>query len=154
MKFLRSKLLTLLVLAAILILIFSFLKEKNPKNIKKARIGNKEFRLEIADTDALRSHGLSDRVSLPKYSGMLFVFDHRERYSFWMKDMNFPLDFLWVEGTKIADISENIANPTKNDPNNLPLITPNTNVDKVIEINAGVIKELNIKAGDIVEFNN
>lgn len=51
---------------------------------------------EVADTKSSRELGLSGRKSMRENEGMLFVFDAPGRYGFWMKDMNFPLDILWI----------------------------------------------------------
>ncbi len=59
-------------------------------------IGNKNFLLEIASSEADRELGLGKRVSLAADHGMIFVFDKSDMYGFWMKDTNFPLDILWL----------------------------------------------------------
>ncbi|HQV64701.1 MAG TPA: DUF192 domain-containing protein [Candidatus Paceibacterota bacterium] len=51
----------------------------------------------VADTDKTRQLGLSYFKSLPDGQGMLFVFPQMGTYSFWMKDMNFPLDVIWID---------------------------------------------------------
>jgi uncharacterized membrane protein (UPF0127 family) len=50
----------------------------------------------VSDTEALRQRGLSDRASLGQGEAMLFVFPAAERSGFWMKDMNFPIDMVWI----------------------------------------------------------
>ena len=46
--------------------------------------------------------------TFPDGVGMLFVFNSPGQYSFWMKDMHFPLDMVWIDSDKIvADISRN-----------------------------------------------
>ncbi|MEK7578945.1 MAG: DUF192 domain-containing protein [Patescibacteria group bacterium] len=54
------------------------------------------FIVEIADTSASRTQGLSDREELLRGHGMLFVFPKDDFYSFWMKDMRFSIDMLWL----------------------------------------------------------
>lgn len=64
--------------------------------------------VEIADTPALRSQGLSGREDIGDYQGMLFVFNEKGSYSFWMEDMKFPLDLIYIDETYyIVDIIEN-----------------------------------------------
>lgn len=115
------------------------------------------FRVEIADSPEERERGLSGRESLLKNRGMLFVFSASDNYSFWMKGMKFSLDFIWIEGKKIVEISENIK-PEDYDPAlTLPdepaknLISKNK-ADKVLEVNAGTVKRLGIKTGDNIEL--
>jgi uncharacterized membrane protein (UPF0127 family) len=65
------------------------------------------LRVEIADTEAERSVGLSNRASLPAGNGMLFVIEQRGR-GFWMKDTTIPLSVAFIgpcgEIVAIADM--------------------------------------------------
>ena len=69
----------------------------NIENKKYATANGKKIYIEVADTDASRQQGLSDRDGLCAECGMLFVFPQNGYYGFWMKDMNFNIDivFLW-----------------------------------------------------------
>jgi len=67
----------------------------------------------IAGTPALQEQGLSDTDSLPADSGMLFVFSKPDKVGFWMKDMRYPLDFVWIDSAmKIVAIDSDIAADT------------------------------------------
>src|SRR3989344_5288383 len=55
---------------------------------------------DVADTPELRQLGLSGKKSLEKDSGMLFVFDTTGIYGFWMKEMAFPIDVIWIDEKK------------------------------------------------------
>jgi uncharacterized protein len=114
-------------------------------------IGDKIFSVEIADTDSKRSQGLSGRMNLDKDKGMLFTFPKPDRYYFWMKDMNFPLDFVWINRNEIIDFTENVQIPFKN-AIDLPAITSKTAADMVLEINSGMINQKHIKIGDRVKI--
>lgn len=136
--------------AAIVILIAGlmlgyFLTVKEKPN--KVVLGGKEFRMEIANTMISRMKGLSGHAPLADDEGMLFLFGQSGNYGFWMKDMNFPLDIIWVEGDKIITIAPNIS------PDSYPSsFYPDSASDKVIEINAGISQKLGIKVGDEVKF--
>ena len=55
-----------------------------------------------------RINALLRRNKLKEDEGMLFVFDHSDKYSFWMKDMNFPIDIIWIgEDLQIVFIKKN-----------------------------------------------
>ena len=54
------------------------------------------IRVDIADTPAERERGLSGRSGLGKNEGLLFVFPEEGQYGFWMKDMLFPIDIIWI----------------------------------------------------------
>lgn len=60
-------------------------------------------------TEAAREHGLSGRKYLAKNSGMLFVFPKEDYYAFWMKDMLFPIDIIWMDKNyKVVYIKKNV----------------------------------------------
>jgi uncharacterized protein len=122
----------------------------NPMS-SKIIIHEKPYFVEVAATNAEKAKGLGYRDSLPKNKGMVFPYDHRDTYIFWMKGMNFPLDFLWVYGNLIVDVTKNVPVMTGNQITTVKSLTP---VDKVIEFNAGFIDENNIKIGDTVTFKN
>jgi len=101
-------------------------------------IGGTTLAIEIADDALERAQGLSGRASLQQNSGMLFLFEEPFIASFWMKDMNFPLDFIWIRDNTIVDITERVPAPTDV---NLPSYQPNQPVDAVLEVNAGWVAE-------------
>lgn len=59
-------------------------------------IGSKQIQVRIADTETKQVQGLSGFKVLPPDQGMLFLFTKADSYSFWMKDMRFPLDVVWL----------------------------------------------------------
>ena|SRR3989344_8055063 len=137
----------------LLIVLFRFSKQDSYRKMK-VMIGGKEFVLEVADTDSLRGRGLSGRKSLQKYSGMIFLFDQKAHHSFWMKEMFIPLDFIWINETKITDLSKDVQPPPNLYTKDLPLIIPKEPVNRVIEVNTGIIDELKLKIGDEITFLN
>jgi uncharacterized membrane protein (UPF0127 family) len=87
----------------------------------------------IADTSASREQGLSNTLSLPEEKGMLFIFEHDDAYGFWMKDMRYPLDMVWIDSAmKIAGITANVSD--KSYPQIFYAPQP---VRYVLEVNAG-----------------
>lgn len=62
---------------------------------------NGRVTVEVMDTSELRSRGLSGRESLDNSKGMLFVFDYvSAEHCFWMKDMKFSIDMVWLDAEK------------------------------------------------------
>jgi hypothetical protein len=104
------------------------------------------FVIELALSAAEKMKGLSGRSNLPTKHGMLFLYDHKERFPFTMIGMNFPLDFVWLDGNVILDISKNVAPGT-------PMILPSVPIDKILELNAGELDSSGIKVGDTALFN-
>jgi hypothetical protein len=120
---------------------------------EKAIINGHTIHLELAITEAEKEKGLGYRDSLASDSGMLFVYDHPDRYGFWMKGMRFPLDYIWINGNKVADLSRNIPQPV-NDAATPVSLSPAVPADKVLEVNAGVIDSFGIRIGDLVQLTN
>ena len=114
-------------------------------------IGTKQILIEIADTDNSREQGLSNRDVLSDENGMLFKFQNTNtpNPSFWMKDMKFNLDMIWINNQKIIGITPNIPAPENN--LNLPTYSPPSNITDVLEVAAGFTERNNIKIGDTVK---
>lgn len=114
------------------------------------KIGTANISIEIANTSSTRARGLSYRPSLPKDQGMLFVLDAPETVSFWMNEMRFPLDLIWISRGRVVQLTDDVPPPAQTD--GVP-VTVNSNqiVDRVVEVGAGFIKAHQINIGDIVE---
>ncbi len=113
-------------------------------------VGNTVFKVDIADSDATRAQGLSGHGPLADDAGMLFVFQRPDRHQFWMKDMNFGLDFVWLRGGKVVEVTENVPPPA--DTGGQPVIVnPAQKIDQVLEIKAGSVAKYGIKVGMIGE---
>jgi uncharacterized protein len=107
------------------------------------------FYLDLADTVAKRSQGLSGRTGLRDDQGMFFIFPYYAKQSFWMHDMNFPIDIVWIAGDEIVDISHNVPAPLPGQSDaELTLYTPSVPVNRVLEINAGLAEKYGFKIGD------
>jgi uncharacterized membrane protein (UPF0127 family) len=73
-------------------------------------VDGRRYALEVAASDAAQEKGLGDRRSLPKNSGMLFWFPDQQTRCFWMKDMHFPLDIIWINSDqRVVHMEENIS---------------------------------------------
>ncbi len=124
-----------------------------PQTTKTAQleINGNTINVEIADNSETRKRGLGGRASLGESDGMLFIFDNLDKHPFWMKGLSFPLDFVWIKEDKVIDILSNIAPPKQGQQDSeLPIYSSSSPVDKVLELNAGSIKKLNIKVGDTI----
>ena len=104
-----------------------------------------EIPVEVADTLKKRSLGLGKRASLKKGWGMLFVFEKRKLHRFWMKDMHFPLDIIWLDNHRIVHIINN-AKPSDS-MEELEVLTSPVPVNFVLEISAGRAAKLRLKKG-------
>lgn len=124
------------------------------KGTKTSTLTNNSHKIAvtIADTEATRTQGLSNIKLLPEDSGMLFIFPQPGIYPFWMREMYFPLDFVWILDNKVIDLTRNVPAPVELEDLDLPLYQSVTMADKVLEINAGAIEKLGIKLGDTISF--
>lgn len=144
----KSALLLILVALAITV-IFIFNPQRLSSDLKTIKINDAQILVEITDSPSMRAKGLSGRTSLPQNQGMLFIFKTPGQYSFWMKEMLFPLDFVWIKGGAIVQIDKNIKPQDYQPPNSL---APRQEINQVLELNAGTAERLNIKVGDKIEF--
>lgn len=113
-----------------------------------------DLRLEVAQTDAQREHGLMDRTSLPPHTGMIFVFEHDGDVAFWMKDTLIPLDMVFVgsDGTvRLVDSNVPVVAANTAD-GNIPL--EKGTAKYVIELPAGEAARDGIVAGSKLKLAN
>lgn len=115
----------------------------------KATTHNQTFKLTVAKTEKEKEEGLSVKKSIAQDGGMLFDFDKPGIYSFWMKSMKFPIDILFIKDDKIVNIYQNVPAP-KSDTDQLPVYSPTQEINKVVEINAGLSSKYGIKEGDTI----
>lgn len=114
----------------------------------KMYIKDVPYSVYIAQTDATRAQGLSGITSMYVNEGVLFVFDSPIQVPFWMKEMKFSLDFIYIRDGKIVDLRQNISPDTYPD-----LITSDVPFTYVLELNAGQIKQWKFAKGDPVTFD-
>lgn len=143
----------IIIFLIVLLIIFILLSYKSVKKLPKVIINGKEIIVEIADSDLLRQKGLSNRKSLAENQGMLFIFPQKDYHSFWMKDMNFPLDFIWLDDEVVIDLTENVPVYPPLSELSPPIITPGSQANRVLEVNSGIIKKYNIRINDKVRYN-
>jgi uncharacterized membrane protein (UPF0127 family) len=117
--------------------------------------GGVRVSLEVADTEALRQRGLMYRTSLAPTEGMIFVFEEKGFYPFWMKNTLIPLDLFWLdEGGTIVSIQHAIppCGNTSEQDDDCPTFPPRagTSAIHVIEVVAGFAKRHGIREGQRV----
>ncbi len=110
-----------------------------------------EIPVEVADTQQKRSLGLGNRAGLKNGWGMLFVFEKRKAHGFWMKNMQFPLDIIWLDNHRIVYILKNVQ-PT-NQGEKPPVLVPPLPANFVLEIEAGRASELRLEPQEILNYN-
>ncbi|MEK9143004.1 MAG: DUF192 domain-containing protein [Patescibacteria group bacterium] len=143
----------LIAITIILVGIFSlWFYTRNPLQ-SSVTIRGTRFFVDLAITSQEKEIGLGNRLTLPSDHGMLFVYDHKEVFPFWMKNMRFPIDIIWIDNRTIVSISKNVPIPTA-PTEQLPLYHPSVPVDKVLEVNAGLTDTYGISVGDKIIIKN
>lgn len=124
-----------------------------PKNlidysVKKIHLRDLVIDAEIVSTPLAQMQGLSGRSSIDEHKGMLFVFNQDGNYSFWMKDMLFSIDMIWLDSDGvIVHIEHNISPDTYPESFSSPMPAK-----MVLEIQAGIAKKSQLKIGDQLSF--
>ena len=106
---------------------------------------------DIAASDEQITMGLSVKDSLDENEAMLFVFDEEAEHTFWMKNMKFPIDIIWIDADKtVVHIEHNLQ------PCSFglfcPTYKPNDDSLYVLETIGGFAVRHDIVEGTMVEF--
>ncbi len=106
----------------------------------------------VADSEDERIQGLSGTDSLSQDEGMLFIFPYAGQHGIWMKNMNFPIDILWLdEDGKVVDVAENVPVPPEGETDGSLLIYHNDDPAKyVLEVTAGIAQGAGVEVGERV----
>jgi uncharacterized membrane protein (UPF0127 family) len=117
-------------------------------DISMMHIGDIVMRVEIVESDTDRVQGLSYRESFTEADGMLFIFPESGYHSFWMKDMLFSIDIIWIdENLKVIAIDKNIQ------PDTYPkAFVPPRPAKYVVETNIHFSDTFSLKKGDTVQL--
>ncbi|WP_226803971.1 DUF192 domain-containing protein [Amylibacter sp. SFDW26] len=104
------------------------------------------FAIEVADTEAERNKGLMFRETMPKFSGMLFVYEAPQTASFWMRNTLIPLDMLFINEVGVVTKVHSNAVPLDETP-----IFGGNDVFAVLELNGGLAQNLGLKEGALLQ---
>lgn len=121
--------------------------------VRNIKVDSKTIEVEVADSDQERTLGLGKRDSLSENKGMLFVFPKKSTMvNFWMKDMRFPIDIIWISNGKIVQIDKNAKVESGVSDSQMTIYSPGQPVDYVLEVNAGFCERNNIKTGSTFQM--
>ena len=125
-----------------------FLRKADGNNIKYVKIAGQTVKVDLALTPKEQEQGLSGRIMLSSNQGMLFIFQKPSINYFWMKDMNFPIDMIWIDNNfRVIYIKKDV--PPSTYPSSFG---PGVDNSYVLEVSDGFSEKNNLKEGDIVEF--
>lgn len=112
-------------------------------------IRGREIPVEIADSAAEQEKGLGGRDRLAWGSGMYFPYARPRFVAFWMKDMRFAIDIVYLLEGRIVEIHPQV--PFERSGNG-PTIRSRSLVDAVLEVPAGQAAAAGWQVGDRVRF--
>lgn len=115
----------------------------------RVSLGSSVYSLRLADSEDERVKGLSGVNKLGPNEGLLMQFDTDDTHDIWMKDMNIPLDIIWLDSDK------KVIYIVKNAPPEDPVTTifePKSDARYVIELPAGSVTKAGIKTDSLAEF--
>ena len=113
-------------------------------------VGGAKIMAILSTTPDSQSKGLAIKDNLNENEGMLFVFDSPQKYSFWMKDMKFPIDIIWINSTgQIVHIEKNLPPCVLLLP--CPSYAPNDNSMYVLEVVSNFTNKYGVSVGDSVD---
>ena len=145
----KQKILIIIFLAALAILaILFYFRQDKSMNLK---IGGTTLRVELASSFLEQAKGLSGRDALGESQGMLFVYRDSAVRNFWMKDMLFSIDAVWINKGKIVGWQENIS-PPKDAGGQILRFHSLQPADMVLEAPSGWVKGNNIRLGQGVDL--
>ena len=123
----------LFILAIISLIAGTLILFTNFTNTKYLEVNGQRIKIEIADSQEELINGLSNRLTLNKNSGMLFSFDSEDYWGIWMKDMNFPIDIIWIDRNGlVVDLKKNVQPETYPE-----IFKPSQKSKFVLEMKAG-----------------
>lgn len=114
-------------------------------------VNNATLVADIAATNDQRTKGLAVKDTLNEDEGMLFVFSTSREHSFWMKNMKFPIDIIWISEYHEVVHIEHSLEPCEPD-TFCPTYKPDRNSLYVLETVAGFAQKYNITENDYVDF--
>lgn len=138
-----------ILVAMVACLIFVVIRNHTwPKKI--VTVKNIDLTVLVADTFARQHEGWSGKTDMGGADGMLFVFGFNSSHAMVMRDMQFPLDMVWVSGGVIVDMAAGV----QPEPGvaEADLISHQSRVPSVavLELKAGLISQLGLVIGDKV----
>ncbi len=139
-------------LFSLLLLVFTLTACSALQSKPWVEIKGQRFTIEVADSFAERERGLMFRDSLEKDNGMLFIHDTEEPQAYWMKNTKIPLDILYFnKDRKLVSAQERVPPCSAGD--RCPPYASEGAALYVLELNAGSVELLKIKAGDEMKIS-
>jgi uncharacterized membrane protein (UPF0127 family) len=152
-----------IILSVIVLTAFGCNINKQAPYTTELKVKETSIYVEVVNTPEKITLGLSGREKFKENQGMLFDFNPQLttetakaagiRPNFWMKDMKFDLDIIWIKDKKIVGITKNVPKPSPGQRNqDLPLYPAPQPIDMVLEVLAGWSDENKVEIGDEISL--
>lgn len=110
---------------------------------------------QVLDVQVAKNHrhiikGLGGKNNLGAYDGMLFVYGGTKKHAMVMRDMNFPIDIIWLKNGVVVDIAAHVPTQPEAAESELIRYYPRTEANAVLEVSAGWTKQYGLKIGDSI----
>ncbi len=136
-----------LIIASAVIASIVIASNNNQPTKKTVTINSNKIVVELATNEQTREQGLSGRASLAEGQGLLMVFEDSANWKIWMKDMQFPIDIVWINNErKVVGLKETAQ------PSSYPeIFSVSEKSSFILELPAGTIEKFNIQIGSEVK---
>ena len=136
---------------AVVVLVMEYRKRSTSSETVFMTIRDTKISVEVARDVQKQLVGLSGRDSMCDKCGMLFVFRVPTRRNFWMKDMKFPLDLIFIRDNQVVEIAEKVPIPGTD--GRIPRVNSLEEADAVLEVNAGFVNHNSVRVADPVRLD-
>jgi len=107
------------------------------------------IKVKLAVTDKEQQQGLSYINEMKGYDGMLFIRSKAEQVSFWMNEMKFPLDIIYLD--KDMKVLEVFADQQPCEQTCEFVTSHSSNVKYILELKSGDSKKVGIDINNIIK---
>ncbi|MCX6763042.1 MAG: DUF192 domain-containing protein [Candidatus Moranbacteria bacterium] len=114
--------------------------------IKRVYVRDVMVKAEVVKTETRIEKGLAGRASLPAGRGMLFEMPDQDTQHFWMKDMRFAIDIIWIENNRVIGCEKNIS------PGDPRIFTSPGDARYVLEVPEGFCDQDKVMVNDEVKI--
>lgn len=127
--------------------------DEDAPRFEQLTLAGRQFRLELALTDAKIARGLMFRDKLADDEGMLFVFRDMAVRHFWMKNCLIPIDVIFIDGQGWITAIHTMPPPSPDVPDEeLPRYSSVLPARFAIEIAGGTAQKLGLAAGQKLDL--
>ena len=118
------------------------------RNVSFSNATKYKYDIELATTISSQDIGLSSRSCFPLNGALIFLFPVDDKFGIWMKNMNFPIDVVWLDkDKKVVTILKDMQ------PSSYPKsYYPSSDARFVIELNSGQVDKAKIQEGQTLNW--